>query len=156
MHHQFTPLPSSSFHHPNHQIYFDHIALFIMMSLSINRAAMRAAAPARQYAIASQSVRFASTKTLKDAVAEVVPAKREQLKKLKADYNDASLGQIKLENLLGGMRGLKVMLWEGSVLDSERGIAFHGKSIPDCEKVLPTAQDIGLSGKEMREFFGGC
>jgi citrate synthase len=125
-----------------------------MLSLTINRSAMRAAAPARQFAVAataSQSVRYASTKTLQEAVAEVVPAKREQLKKLKADYNDRSLGEIKLENLLGGMRGLKVMLWEGSVLDANTGITFHGKSIPDCEKVLPTSKDLGLGGKEMRE-----
>lgn len=124
-----------------------------MISLTLNRAALQAAAPARQYAVAasSQSVRFASTKTLKDAVAEVVPAKQEQLKKLKADYNDKSLGEIKLENLIGGMRGLKVMLWEGSVLDANTGITFHGKSIPDCEKILPTAKDVGLNGKEMRE-----
>lgn len=122
-----------------------------MFSLTVNRAAMRAVAPARQYAMAAQGARFASTKSLKDAVAEVVPAKQEQLKKLKANYNDKSLGDIKLENLLGGMRGLKVMLWEGSVLDANRGIAFHGKSIPDCEKVLPTAKDLGLNGKEMRE-----
>ncbi|UZJ56017.1 hypothetical protein CBS101457_005337 [Exobasidium rhododendri] len=123
-----------------------------MISLTLNRTALRAAAPARQFAVAasaSQSVRFASTKTLHDAVAEVIPAKQEQLKKLKADYNDRSLGEIKLENLIGGMRGLKVMLWEGSVLDANTGITFHGKSIPDCEKVLPTSKDLGLSGKEM-------
>lgn len=123
-----------------------------MLSLRVNQTALRAVAPARQYAAASQAtqgLRFASTKTLKDAVAEVVPEKQEQLKALKANYSDRSLGEIKLENLIGGMRGLKVMLWEGSVLDAERGIAFHGKSIPDCEKVLPTASDIGLNGKEM-------
>lgn len=123
-----------------------------MLNLTLSRTALRATAPARQYAVAAQGVRFASTKTLKDAVAEVVPAKQEQLKKLKANYSDKSLGEIKLENLIGGMRGLKVMLWEGSVLDANRGIAFHGKSIPDCEKVLPTAKDLGLKGKEMCEY----
>lgn len=123
-----------------------------MISLTLSRAVMRAAAPSRQYVAASQSVRFASTKTLKEAVAGVVPAKQEQLKRLKADYNDRSLGEIKLENLIGGMRGLKVMLWEGSVLDANTGITFHGKSIPDCEKVLPTSKDLGLKGKEMCEY----
>lgn len=125
-----------------------------MISLTVSRSALRAAAPTRQYAAAAaapQSVRYASTKTLQEAVAEVVPKKQEQLKKLKADYNDKSLGEIKLENLIGGMRGLKVMLWEGSVLDANTGITFHGKSIPDCEKVLPTSKDLGLPGKEMRE-----
>lgn len=58
------------------------------------------------------------------------------------------------------MRGLKVMLWEGSVLDPNevrpergsrattrsshslilQGIRFHGHSIPDCQKVLTPAK----------------
>jgi citrate synthase len=125
-----------------------------MISLTVSRTALRAAAPTRQFAAAaasSQSIRYASTRSLQDAVAEVVPAKQEQLKKLKADSNDKSLGEIKVENLIGGMRGLKVMLWEGSVLDANTGITFHGKSIPDCEKILPTSKDLGLPGKEMRE-----
>ena len=126
-----------------------------MLSLTIPRAALRAAAPSRQFAAAAGAgaVRFASTKSLKDAVAEIVPQKQEQLKKLKADYGEASLGEVKLSNLLGGMRGLKIMLWEGSVLDSETGITFHGKSIPDCQKVLPTAGDLGHKGKEIRAYF---
>lgn len=123
-----------------------------MLSLALPRTALRAAAPARQWAAAAQTVRHAST--LKEAVAEVIPAKQEQLKQLKSKHLNSSLGEVKLENLLGGMRGLKIMLWEGSVLDSERGIAFHGKSIPDCEKVLPTAKDLGHAGKEMREWRG--
>jgi citrate synthase len=42
-------------------------------------------------------------------------------------------------------RGLKAMLWEGSVLDANEGIRFHGKSIADCQKVLPK----GTTGTEM-------
>lgn len=37
------------------------------------------------------------------------------------------------------------MLWEPSVLDSEEGIRFWGKTIPECQAVLPTAKD----GQEM-------
>ena len=37
------------------------------------------------------------------------------------------------------------MLWEPSVLDSEEGIRFWGRTIPECQAVLPTAPD----GKEM-------
>jgi len=117
---------------------------------------LQRASPLLRTAVASSSrpatsgaVRYASTKTLLQAVSEVVPEKQEQLKQLKSNYSDASLGDVKVSNLLGGMRGLKVMLWEGSVLDAETGITFHGKSIPDCEKELPTAKDLGQEGKEM-------
>ena len=43
------------------------------------------------------------------------------------------------------MRGLKAMLWEGSVLDADEGIRFHGKTIKDCQRELPK----GTSGSEM-------
>jgi citrate synthase len=37
------------------------------------------------------------------------------------------------------------MVWEGSVLDPNEGIRFHGKTIKDCQKELPK----GTSGTEM-------
>lgn len=37
------------------------------------------------------------------------------------------------------------MVWEGSVLDANEGIRFHGKTIKDCQKILPK----GLQGEEM-------
>ncbi|KAH7889276.1 citrate synthase-like protein [Phlebopus sp. FC_14] len=93
----------------------------------------------------SGSRRWASTKSLRQTLREVVPAKQEQLKKLKAEHSQAVVGEVKVENILGGMRGLKAMLWEASVLDPNEGIRFHGLTIPDCQKVLPTAP----GGKEM-------
>lgn len=43
------------------------------------------------------------------------------------------------------MRGLKAMVWEGSVLDANEGIRFHGRTIKDCQKELPK----GKTGTEM-------
>ena len=37
------------------------------------------------------------------------------------------------------------MIWEGSVLDANEGIRFHGKTIEECRNVLPK----GTSGTEM-------
>lgn len=37
------------------------------------------------------------------------------------------------------------MVWEGSILDANEGIRFHGRSIADCQKVLPR----GTTGTEM-------
>merc|ERR1719281_831255 len=36
-----------------------------------------------------------------------------------------------------GMRGIKCMVTETSVLDSEEGIRFRGLTIPDCQAALP-------------------
>lgn len=43
------------------------------------------------------------------------------------------------------MRGLKAMVWEGSVLDPNEGIRFHGRTIKECQRELPK----GTSGTEM-------
>lgn len=81
---------------------------------------------------------------LKATLKEVIPAKRELLKQVKSKAG-TTIGEVKIENTIGGMRGLKVMVWEGSVLDADKGIKFHGRTIKDCQKELPK----GTSGTEM-------
>ena len=41
--------------------------------------------------------------------------------------------------MYGGMRGIKGLVTETSVLDPEEGIRFRGYSIPECQQVLPKA-----------------
>lgn len=86
----------------------------------------------------------ASEPDLKTTLKDAIPAKRELLKKVKS-HASKTIGEVKVENTLGGMRGLKAMVWEGSVLDANEGIRFHGKTIEDCQNVLPK----GTSGTEM-------
>jgi citrate synthase len=86
-----------------------------------------------------------STKSLKETIEEAIPVKQAHLKKLKTEYADTSIGDIKVGNVIVGMRGLRAMLWDSSVLDPEEGIRFHGLSIPDCQKALPAAP----GGKEI-------
>jgi citrate synthase len=81
---------------------------------------------------------------LKTTLREAIPAKRELLKKVKA-HSSKVIGEVKVENTLGGMRGLKAMVWEGSVLDANEGIRFHGRTIKDCQRELPK----GKTGTEM-------
>ncbi|TFK42653.1 citrate synthase-like protein [Crucibulum laeve] len=108
-----------------------------------HRAAFRSIS--RTAATSAHAKRFASTKSLKETLQEVIPVKQEQLKRLKLEHSQTVIGDVKVENLIGGMRGLKAMLWEASVLDPLEGIRFHGLSIPDCQKVLPAAP----GGKEI-------
>ena len=41
--------------------------------------------------------------------------------------------------MYGGMRGIKGLVTETSVLDPDEGIRFRGYSIPECQKLLPKA-----------------
>lgn len=89
---------------------------------------------------------------------ELVPERQEYAKKIKSELGDKTIGEIKVEHVfgqfrppcyfkspfqsssrqhlcfcfhsLGGMRGLKVMLWDPSVLDANEGIRFWGRTIP--------------------------
>ncbi|KAK3673208.1 citrate synthase [Recurvomyces mirabilis] len=115
------------------------------MSLS-TRTATRALRASRLSNLTLNSTRAYATSEpdLKTTLKEIIPAKRELLKKVKA-VSSTKIGDVKIENTLGGMRGLKAMVWEGSVLDANEGIRFHGKTIKDCQNELPK----GTSGTEM-------
>jgi len=42
------------------------------------------------------------------------------------------LSSSQVENLIGGMRGLKALLWEGSVLDPNEVRAYPALSLASC------------------------
>ncbi|PGH07432.1 2-methylcitrate synthase, mitochondrial [Blastomyces parvus] len=90
--------------------------------------------------------RFYSTaeSDLKTTFQNAIPAKRELFQEVKKRGEDV-IGDVTIASTIGGMRGLKAMVWEGSVLDANEGIRFHGKTIKDCQKELPK----GTSGTEM-------
>lgn len=106
--------------------------------------ALRPSAVGPRASVQACSYSSSSEPDLKETFKKAIPAKRELLKKVKSHVNK-SLGEVKVENTLGGMRGLKAMVWEGSVLDANEGIRFQGRTIKDCQKELPK----GTSGTEM-------
>ncbi|KAK6352655.1 citrate (Si)-synthase [Orbilia blumenaviensis] len=86
------------------------------------------------------AIRCLSSKSLKDTFAEKIPQEIEKIKKLKKEYGSKVLGEVTLEQVYGGARGIKSLVWEGSVLDAEEGIRFRGKTIPECQEILPKAE----------------
>ncbi|PGH10531.1 2-methylcitrate synthase, mitochondrial [Polytolypa hystricis UAMH7299] len=96
-------------------------------------------------AFASSSRTYSSAEPdLKTVFQEAIPAKRALFKQVK-ERGDEVIGDVTVSGAIGGMRGLKAMVWEGSVLDANEGIRFHGKTIKDCQRELPK----GTSGTEM-------
>jgi citrate synthase len=106
--------------------------------------ALRAASRRPIVAIPVRSISTAAEADLKTTLREVIPEKRELLKQVKL-HADRKIGDVLVGQVIGGMRTLKSMVWEGSVLDAEEGIRFHGKTIADCQRELPK----GTSGSEM-------
>ena len=53
---------------------------------------------------------------LKAVMRELVPEKRQKFMDFKKAHSDTVIGEVKVQNLIGGMRGLKAMLWEVKLL----------------------------------------
>ncbi|KAI5963619.1 CIT1 [Candida pseudojiufengensis] len=77
--------------------------------------------------------------TLKQRLEEILPEKAEEIKQFKKEHGKTVIGEVLLEQAYGGMRGIKGLVWEGSVLDPIEGIRFRNRTIPDIQKELPKA-----------------
>ncbi|KAJ3991712.1 citrate synthase-like protein [Lentinula boryana] len=91
----------------------------------------------------ARSSRFSTTATknsaLKERLAQLIPQQLEHVKAVRAEHGAKSFGEVKVDQLYGGMRGLPALIWDGSVLDADEGIRFRGKTIPECQELLPKA-----------------
>ncbi|CAG8652620.1 3322_t:CDS:2, partial [Paraglomus brasilianum] len=77
--------------------------------------------------------------SLKERIAELIPIKQEEVRQVKKDHGYKALGPVTVDMAYGGMRGVKGLIWEGSVLDPDEGIRFRGLTIPECQTLLPRA-----------------
>jgi len=89
--------------------------------------------------------------TLKETLFAQVPKKQEKLLALKKEHGSKVIGEVTIDQCIGGARGVKCMLWETSNLDPEEGIRFRGLTIPDCQKVLPTFSGKAGDGEPLLE-----
>jgi citrate synthase len=79
-----------------------------------------------------------------DPLKELFKAKafpvRDELKAVTKVHGDMKIADVKVSQLVGGMRSIKSMLWETSLLDAEEGIRFRGYSIPQLVELLPRVE----------------
>lgn len=94
----------------------------------------------------SSSAAAATTTSIKERLDQLVPLEQEKFKKLKAEYGSKSLGNVTVDQALGGARDIKALVWETSLLDKEEGIRFRGFTIPELQQALPAA--TGKTGNE--------
>ena len=95
--------------------------------------------------------RLFSSKSLRDTLEAQIPLKQAALKKLKAEYGHMSLGNVTVEQCIGGGRDVKCMYYETSLLDAHEGIRFRGHSIPELQQLLPTFKGPGGQGEPLPE-----
>lgn len=56
---------------------------------------------------------------LKETLAGLIPAKQEAWKKMKVEHGDKIVDTVTLDQVLGGARSVKCMVWETSLLDAQ-------------------------------------
>ncbi|KAJ8291432.1 Citrate synthase, mitochondrial [Rhodotorula toruloides] len=88
---------------------------------------------------AAQAANRRNVSTIRETLKEIIPERQALLKQIKSEHGAKTLGNVTVEQVVGGGRGIKFMLWDPSVLDAEEGIRFWGRSIPECQRDLPTA-----------------
>jgi citrate synthase len=101
--------------------------------------------------VASVARRNMSAKPLKEVLRDQIPAKQEAMKKLKAEYGSKSLGEVTVDQCIGGGRDVKSMYYETSLLDAQEGIRFRGLSIPELQLQLPTFKGTPGDGQPIPE-----
>ena len=74
---------------------------------------------------------------LKKKFFEKSSALKTEIKALLKENGDKEVGTVNLKQVFGGMRGVKSMIWETSVLDANEGIRFRGYTIPELKEKLP-------------------
>jgi len=77
---------------------------------------------------------------LKEVLRAQIPEKQKEIKEFRKAHGSTKVGEVSVDMMYGGMRGIKGMVWETSVLDAEEGIRFRGLSIPECQEQLPKAE----------------
>ena len=56
------------------------------------------------------------------------PAQQAALKKIKSEHGNKIVDKVTVDQLIGGARSIKSMLWETSLLDPVEGIRLYGPS----------------------------
>jgi citrate synthase len=67
----------------------------------------------------------------------LIPEEQKRWMAIKKQHGAKSLGEVTVDQAIGGARGVKCMIWETSLLDAEEGIRFRGYTIPELQQLLP-------------------
>jgi len=96
--------------------------------------------------VSSFPCRAFSSTTLRERLVEILPQKQQDIIKLNKEHGDKIVGTCNVSQCIGGMRSVKCMLWETSLLDSMEGIRFRGYTIPELQGKLPVYEG-GVKGE---------
>ena len=77
---------------------------------------------------------------LKDKLYEKILEHRPRTTRLLKDYGDKVIAEVTVEQVIGGMRGIKSLVTDISYLDPFEGIRYRGYTLPEVLNKLPKAE----------------
>ncbi|KAH8288510.1 hypothetical protein KR054_004162 [Drosophila jambulina] len=90
---------------------------------------------------------------IKGELAKVIPEKREMFLTMKNLHGKKNIGEISVNSVLGGMRGLPLLICDTSSLDKDEGIFYRGFPLRDVCKKLPRVLEDTKEGTPEGCFF---
>ena len=63
----------------------------------------------------------------------LVPKEQKRVAEFRKQHGGFKIGDVTIDMAYGGMRGIKGLVTETSVLDPNEGIRFRGYSIAECQ-----------------------
>lgn len=70
---------------------------------------------------------------------EDIAIKRERLVRFKKEHGNSKVGDVTVNAVIGGMRGMMGLIYETSKLHPTEGINYRGHTLMDIEKQAPKA-----------------
>ncbi len=75
--------------------------------------------------------------SLKNKLAEKIPALREELKNIVSEHAEKVISEVTIKQLFGGMRGVKGLICDTSLVDPQKGLIIRGRPIIELADKLP-------------------
>jgi citrate synthase len=74
---------------------------------------------------------------LQDRFAELIPGLRKEIKALVKDHGDKKISDVTIEQAYGGMRGVKGMICDTSVVEPDQGLIIRGHPLLTIKDLWP-------------------
>ncbi|MBE7558048.1 citrate (Si)-synthase [bacterium] len=74
---------------------------------------------------------------LKDVLAAQIPALRAEIKELVKAHGEKVISEVTIAQLYGGMRGVKALICDTSLVEPDRGLILRGHPINELTQCLP-------------------
>jgi citrate synthase len=76
---------------------------------------------------------------LKEKLAKMIPALRDDVKGFVKQNADKVISEVKVSQLYGGMRGVKALVCDTSVVPPDKGLIIRGRPVAELKDQLPEA-----------------